>query len=191
MRTSLHLFWAALAGLAAVPASGEVVSSSGNGFVSHHEVVVQLPADEAWDWLTAPERWWSSAHTYSGDAGNLTFNATPGGCFCETIPSPGDAPDGEIEHMRVVYAAPYSTLRLAGALGPLQSEGVTGALTMTLRAEGRGTRIVWDYVVGGYTRTPISQLAPAVDRVVAEQLQRLAGAVRSLEGLRETDAEEF
>ena len=76
--------------------------------------------------------------------------------------------------MRVIYVAPGSTLRMTGGLGPLQSEAVTGVLTMTLEPEGEMTRISWDYVVGGYMRMPMAELAPLVDQVVGEQLLRLA-----------------
>jgi len=47
-------------------------------------------------------------------------------------------------------------------------------VTMTLKPEGEMTRITWDYVVGGYMRTPAAQMAPIVDQVVGEQLLRLA-----------------
>ena len=78
--------------------------------------------------------------------------------------------------MRVVYVAPGSTLRMIGALGPLQSEAVTGVLTMTVTPAPAGLRIVWEYVVGGYMRHSMTQLAPAVDGVMGEQLGRLAVA---------------
>jgi hypothetical protein len=76
--------------------------------------------------------------------------------------------------MRVIYVLPGSTLRMSGGLGPLQPEAVTGVLTVTLKPEGEMTRITWDYVVGGYMRTPLAQVAPLVDQVVGEQLLRLA-----------------
>ena len=76
--------------------------------------------------------------------------------------------------MRVLYLAPGSTLRMTGGLGPLQSEAVTAVLTMTVKPEGEMTRISWDYVVGGYSRMPLTELAPLVDQVVGEQLLRLA-----------------
>jgi hypothetical protein len=76
--------------------------------------------------------------------------------------------------MRVLYAAPYTTLRLSGGLGPLQAEAVTGVLTMTLKPEGTMTRISWDYVAGGFMRGKMADMAPVVDGVVGEQLLRLA-----------------
>lgn len=167
-------FAAALLAATPLPAAAEVTASSESGFVSHNEVLVDANAETAWDAMLSPAEWWNGAHTYSGDPANLVLRATTGGCFCEGIPSAADDPDGEIEHMRVIYMVPYSTLRMTGGLGPLQSETVTGVLTMTLAPDGEMTRISWDYVVGGYTRMPMAELAPLVDQVIGEQLLRLA-----------------
>ena len=48
---------------------------------------------------------------------------------------------------------------------------------MTVESAGSGARITWDYVVGGYMRTPMAEMAPLVDRVVGEQLIRLAATL--------------
>jgi uncharacterized protein YndB with AHSA1/START domain len=154
----------------AQPAQAEVTASSDAGFASHHEVLVSVAPQQAWDAMVRPGGWWNSAHTYSGDAANMSIEPKAGGCFCELVP----ATQGEIEHMRVIYVVPASTLRLTGGLGPLQSEAVTGVLTMTLVPDGEQTRISWDYVLGGYMRMPMAQLAPLVDQVIGEQLLRLA-----------------
>lgn len=161
-----------------LPAAAEVTALSQAGFVSHNEVLVAGDPQAAWEALVAPAGWWNGDHTYSGDPANLGIELVPGGCFCERVPESG----GAIEHMRVLYIAPGSTLRMRGGLGPLQSEAVTGVLTMTLTAESDGTKIAWDYVVGGYSRMPLVELAPLVDQVIGEQLRRLAqrlGAVRT------------
>ena len=163
------LLGAALA--AASPAHAEVAGSGGSGFVSHNEVLVDATPAEAWATMVQPGQWWNGAHTYSGNAANMTLDARAGGCFCETVPGSG----GEIEHMRVLYTAPGEALRLSGGLGPLQSEAVTGVLTMVLTPEGDMTRISWDYIVGGYARMALADLAPLVDQVVGEQLLRLSG----------------
>ncbi|HYD24008.1 MAG TPA: ATPase [Croceibacterium sp.] len=168
MRHQVTLALAAL--LAGGSAGAEVPATSEAGFVSHNEVLVAASPQESWDALVRPGDWWNGEHTYSGDAANMSIAPIAGGCFCETIPGPG----GEIEHMRVIYVAPGSTLRLTGGLGPLQAEAVTGVLTMTLEPDGEMTRISWDYVVGGYMRMPMAELAPLVDQVVGEQLLRLA-----------------
>jgi hypothetical protein len=76
--------------------------------------------------------------------------------------------------MRVVMVMPNRTLRLSGGLGPLQSEGLAGALTWQLEPVEGGTRITQTYIVGGNMRLDRAAIAPAVDGVLREQLTRLA-----------------
>ena len=180
MRRLLTFAIAGLATVAATPAAAEVAASSDAGFVSHHEAEVPVPPAEVWDWMLRPGDWWNSEHTYSGDAANMTIEPVAGGCFCETIPAENGLPAGEVEHMRVVYVDPrVRTLRLSGGLGPLQAEALTGTLTMTVQPSATGSKIAWDYVVGGYARMPLKELAPVVDAVVGEQLSRLALLLKS------------
>jgi hypothetical protein len=130
--------------------------------------------------MLRPGDWWDSEHTYSGDAANLTIEPVAGGCFCEAIPAANGVPAGQVEHMRVVYVDPrVRTLRLSGGLGPLQAEALTGTLTMAVQPSGTGSQIVWDYVVGGYARMSLTELAPVVDGVVGEQMRMLAQILRS------------
>jgi hypothetical protein len=125
--------------------------------------------------IAMPAKWWSSAHSYSGSATNMTIDPRAGGCFCEAVPGQQGKPAGSVEHGRVVYADPGKQLRIAGALGPLQSEAVTGTLDFLIEplASGKGARVTMTYVVGGYARTPMSTLAPLVDQVLTEQMQGL------------------
>lgn len=160
--------------LMSTPAAAELVLPSEMGFTSHHEVLVRATPAQAWAALVRPADWWNGEHSYSGDAANMSIAPEAGGCFCEAIPGSDGGPAGEVEHMRVIHVAPASTLRLSGGLGPLQSEPVNGVLTMTLQRQDEMTRIGWDYVVGGYARTSMAELAPTVDRVIGEQLFRLA-----------------
>ena len=87
-------------------------------------------------------------------------------------------------HMRVLYAEPHRAMRLTGGLGPLQSEAVTGTMTITFKpvdeTSGKGTRILWEYVVGGYMRYKADTIAGAVDKVLAEQLLSLIKLVGPL-----------
>ena len=166
--------------LLAQPAAAEVVASSESGFVVRE--TADVPADPAATWaaLIAPQNWWNKAHTFSGDSANLYLDAQGGGCFCEKLPLKDGAPGtrgGSVAHMRVVYADPGKALRMVGALGPLQSEALTGTLTVTLKPGGAGTRIVMEYVVGGYMRYKVEEIAPAVDKVLAEQLAGLAASL--------------
>ncbi len=177
MRSAFLVGGAMLAALHTQPALSEVTTSSESGFVSHNEATVSAAPAEAWAAMLRPGDWWNSEHTYSGDASNMTLDPVAGGCFCEVIPGPaGDAP-GQIEHMRVIYLAPGSTLRMTGGLGPLQSEAVTAVLTMTVEPAGDGSKITWDIVVGGYMRMSMAEMAPLVDSVIGEQLGRLAASL--------------
>lgn len=156
--------------LAPVPAAAEVTAFDETGFVIHHEIGVAAAPDVAWAAFARPGAWWSGDHTYSGDPANMTLDPVAGGCFCETIPG-----HGSVEHMRVVLVDNRArALRLRGSLGPLQGEALTGTLTMMIEPAGTGSRITWDYVVGGYARFPLTEIAPLVDSVLGEQFVRLA-----------------
>ncbi|HEY1145121.1 MAG TPA: SRPBCC family protein [Allosphingosinicella sp.] len=160
---------ALLGAVAASPAMAEVKSATLAGFEVEAKVVVPAAPAEAYAALARIGAWWSSAHTYSGDAANMTLDPKVGGCFCETIPKG----NGAIEHGRVIYAQPGETLRLQGGLGPLQAEAALGVLTWALKPAEDGTEITQTYIVGGYMRSGGAALAPIVDRVLAEQLQGL------------------
>ena len=165
---------------AAQPAArAEVTSQSDAGFVIKLAADTPASKEDAWKALIAPGKWWSSDHTYSGNAANLYIDAQATGCFCEKLPRPADAPEGQrmgsVEHMHVVYADPQrGVLRMVGGLGPLQGEAVHGVLTITLKPTDAGTRIEWEYVVGGFWQAKPDQLGPLVDQVMGEQLGRLA-----------------
>ena len=165
--------------LLAQPVHAEVTALDDAGFVSRNEVTVPTAPAAVWQELVAINRWWSGDHTYSGDAANLYLDPQATGCFCEKLPVPEGAPFGQrmgsVEHAHIVYADPVSgVLRMSGGLGPLQGEATDATLTITLKGvEGGGTRIVWNYVVGGYMRMKIADIAPVVDRVLGEQVQRL------------------
>ncbi|MFN2259640.1 MAG: SRPBCC domain-containing protein [Parasphingopyxis sp.] len=153
---------------AAIPAPAEVAIGE-HGFATDNSVTVAASPQEIWAALVEPARYWNPDHSWFGDAGNFSLDPVAGGCFCEI--------DGErsAEHMRVVMVQPGAVLRLTGALGPLQSEGLTGSLTWQLEAVDGGTRISQRYVVGGHMAGfDVAAIAPAVDGVVREQLERLA-----------------
>jgi len=159
------------------PALAKVVAQGEGSFVTHESATVQAAPYETWLALINPENWWSNSHTWSGDSKNMYISAQAGGCFCELLPLPKDAMKGvrrgSAHHMTVVLANPPKVLRMRGGLGPLQSEPVDGVLTVTLIPSGTGTKIVFEYVVGGYMRFETAQIAKAVDRVVAGQLGNL------------------
>ena len=147
----MRIFHKTLAGLAlaaasAAPAAAEIIEAREDHFVTRNQAVVEADAKAVWLALISPSRWWSGEHTWSADAANLTLTPQAGGCFCEKIPEVNE-PDrftleGSVEHMRVLQAYPEVALRMQGALGPLQSEPVTGILTIAISEVEDGTRIV-------------------------------------------------
>ena len=162
----------------AIPASAEVTRTTDNGFVTRHEVIVKATPKEVWLALISPAGWWQSANTWSGDAKNLTLTPQAGGCFCERIPEVNEPNrftlEGSVEHMRVVQAYPEQALRMVGSLGPLQSEPVMGVLTIVISKGDMGTRIVWEYNVGGPMRYEVPVISKAVDGMTGAQLASLA-----------------
>ena len=154
------------------PASAEVKSVAANGFEVVTMVTISAPADRVYAAFGEVGRWWSPSHTFSRDAANLSIELRAGGCFCERLKD-----GGSVQHLQVVYAAPGEGLRLRGALGPLQVEGVDGTLSWALKPVEGGTNVVQSYVVGGYIRGGMEPWAPRVDRVLEEQLQGLKSFV--------------
>lgn len=158
----------------AMPVAAKVDSVSDTGFAVSRESVVPASAADIWSALIKPYKWWSPAHSYSGVAKNFSLDPRADGCFCEALPN-----GGGVQHARVIYVVPEKMLRLSGALGPLQSEALTGTLTITLKPGAEGTNLRFDYVVGGYARFDLQQIAPAVDAVIGEQQARLARLVET------------
>jgi hypothetical protein len=86
---------------------------------------------------------------------------------------------GSVRHLVVVYAEPGKTLRMAGALGPLQSMAVAGSLTWSLSKADNGTKAELTYTVGGYSPGGLQSLAAPVDKVLLNQLTRLKNYVET------------
>lgn len=182
----------AVCAFTAAPAWAEVTEAHDDHFVTRAEAVVDASRTETWLALISPARWWDSSHTWSADAANLRLRPQAGGCFCETIPET-DTPnggftlEGSVEHMRVIQAYPEVALRMSGALGPLQSEPVSGILTIAMSDvepadDGSPrTRLVWEYNVGGKMRYPVPVISNAVDGVMTLQLTRLAELLGPIE----------
>jgi uncharacterized protein YndB with AHSA1/START domain len=167
----MRMFTLCFIAAAALPVglAAATVQVGASGFAIKHEVTVQAPPARVYATLVREVgRWWDPEHTYSGDSGNLSIEARPGGCFCEALPA-----GGGVEHLRVVYVEPGSVVRLSGALGPLQAAGLAGSMTWTLGAAAEGTTVQWRYVVGGFMEGDFEKIAPAVDAMLGEQIGRL------------------
>ncbi|MGI9219956.1 MAG: ATPase [Woeseiaceae bacterium] len=148
-------------------ATAEVVDADKHGFTLVSEVVVDATRAEAW--IAAVDdvaQWWNPDHTISGNAGLLTIDPRPLGCFCE---STGDG----VVHLIVTTASENVILRMTGGLGPLGLMGVNGNMTWEFFDDENGTLIRFTYAVGGYSPDGLDSIAGAVDYVVVEALNSL------------------
>ena len=118
--------------------------------------------------------WWDSAHTFSGDAKNLSLVAEVGRCLCERLPN-----GGSVQHAEVIHAVPGGLLRLTGALGPLQEAAVIGIWTWQFTRADAGTTATVTYSVAGVFPGGLDRIADAVDTVIGDQLRRLKAHVES------------
>lgn len=157
-----------LAGAQAWPAAAKVIESSASGFAIEQTVEIKATPEQVYAALTQPALWWSSSHTFSGDAKNLTLDAKAGGCFCERLPD-----DGSVQHAVVVTAMPRKALVMRGPLGPFQAQGVDSAISFSLEAKGEGTQLVLGNVVGGYMKGGFGEWGARADGMLAEQMVRL------------------
>jgi hypothetical protein len=159
----------ALCLLAAGQLSAELTRSGEQAFTVEHGITTTAAPYVAWRTLTAHiDQWWNPAHSWSGDAANLYMKTERGGCFCERLPG-----DGHVEHLRIIYLAPGAEIRFSGALGPLQTMAVDGRMLWKIEAVEGGSQVTFTYHVFGHPEGGLAGIAPAVDGVIGEQLQRL------------------
>jgi uncharacterized protein YndB with AHSA1/START domain len=174
-RLLMALVAVAVFSAAAGGASAAVSDVTAAGFAVDNEVVVGAPPSVVYAALLEDVAiWWNPKHTYSGVSANLSIDARPGGCFCERL-----ADRGGVEHARIIALIPSSLVRMSGALGPLQSSGLAGTLTWTLAQAADGTKAKLTYSVGGFMHGGFDSIAPAVDAVLRDQLDRLKAHAES------------
>jgi hypothetical protein len=158
--------------------SAKVDEASATGFVVSLEAQMPEPPSAAYARFVDIGSWWSADHTFSGSSANMTLSAAQGGCWCESLPD-----GGFVRHMEVAYAAPGDMLVLRGELGPLLFMGVAGAMTVSFKQDGQGTKLSLRYTVGGHDPENFVDLATAVDAVLGEQVKSLtaksSGATKS------------
>jgi uncharacterized protein YndB with AHSA1/START domain len=163
------LIRAALISLAFVTtAHAEVVDVQPQGFEVRQSVEVAAPKAKVWAALGKPALWWSSDHSWSGQAKNLSIDMRACGKWIERLPGGGSA-----EHMRVIFVQPGEAVRFEGALGPLAFTGGAGHMAWALTEKDGKTTVTWTYDVGGYAKEGWADWAPKVDGVLGAQLGRL------------------
>ncbi len=153
--------------LQVVAARAAVTQVHPDGFLITISQAIKAPPAAVYGVLGQVGNWWSPAHTWSGDAKNLGMPLEAGSCFCERWPA------GSVEHARVLFAKKDEMLRLRGALGPLQAMAVTGVLTFDLKPTEQATRLEVTYLLNGSASQHLDAIAPAVDKVLSEQVGRL------------------
>ncbi len=146
----------------------DVSASASDGFQIKIVKSIQTDATKVFDSLVNDvSKWWNADHTYSGKSENLSMDLGKG-CMYEQLPS-----GGFVRHMEIVFFQPGKTLRLTGGLGPLQEMGVAGAMTFSLTPNGKTTDLELTYNVSGSSTQQLDKIAPAVEKVLSEQLESL------------------
>jgi len=160
--------------LFATGASAEVRARTDNGFTLGYERPVRAGPDTVLETVAMPSGWWSSDHTYSGDAANIRLDMIPGGCWCEALPG------GGVKHAEVVMVWPGRRMvRFDAPFGPLQGMGADAVLTMTWSdPPDGGERVLrWTFVVSG---PGTGAMADVIDGVMTEQFRRLGDRLDGL-----------
>jgi len=157
MRTLMFVFVLALAGLVNSPVAAEIVSRSEDAFTLKFQGPTRLGPAGVPDAFSEVELWWDPAHSYSGDAANLSLDLAPGGCWCEAMP------DGtRFDHGRVVSDV-YGEIRLHAPFGPLRSMATRADLIVTYPLLGGVVTPTWTFIVEG---PGVGALAEPVDGVM-------------------------
>jgi uncharacterized protein YndB with AHSA1/START domain len=156
-------------------AVGEVIGTGPAGFSLTHEVTIEAARADVWRAAVGDiGLWWSSDHTISGNARNMSIDPRPQGCFCESL---GD--HSGVVHLTVTFVNPQVLLRLTGGLGPLGLMGVNGNMLWEFVDSNAGTIVTFSYTVGGYQPGGLDDLARPVDFVIGEALLRLKAHVET------------
>jgi hypothetical protein len=159
---------AVVALMMATAAHAEVTDKSASGFEVRQTIETTAAPDAAFTALLAPSKWWSSSHTFSGLAGNLTVDLERR-CLCEVLPD-----GGFVRHMSLIYIDGSRALTFEGAMGPLSRTGAAGHLTWVVKPTAGGSTVTFTYDVGGYAKGGLAEVwAGPVDGMFGEQIGRL------------------
>ena len=152
-----------------LPNKAEVVSASDSFFHIKISAEVKSTPSEAYQQFLKVGDWWSSDHTWFGDAKNMRIEPRAGGCFCET------SDQGDVMHMQVSAVFPNSEVRMLGGLGPLQMMGLSGAMSWKFVAKDeQTTEIIHEYRVNGGGQAELPKFAEIVNMVQELQVGLLA-----------------
>ena len=168
MKKILALLFCAATTVFPPAANAEALESSPSGFLISLQQEIHAKPGEVYQDIGKVGKWWNKAHTWSGDAANLSLPLTADGCFCERWD------DNAVVHGRVVTLRKNVQVALQSSLGPLQPLAVTGILTFTMAPRGDGTILKLTYRVNGSPASGLDKWSGPVEEVLTEQLHRLA-----------------
>jgi len=162
------IFCVFLTALISAEARAEVVKSSENGFIIEHNIIVSQSTTRVFPEMTGRlGAWWNPDHSFSGNSTALRVDAE---CFCERWGA------NLVHHLDTTIWIENEKVVMQGGLGPLKELGLSGSMTWSLAPSGdAGTVVAWKYHVFGYSEADLPGLAVAVDGVLKEQINRLAG----------------
>jgi len=147
----------------------DVLDAAAGGFTTSYSVEISATRHVVYESLVSDVgKWWNSDHTVSGSAANMYISPRSPGCFCEVL---GDG--AGVVHMTVTFANPGVMLRMTGGLGPLGLMGVAGNMTFEIEETEGVSSVTLQYAVGGYMSDGLDRIAPAVDGVLVDVLDRL------------------
>jgi uncharacterized protein YndB with AHSA1/START domain len=158
---------AASLGLLLPQARAEVVFADAGGMFARHSLSIEASPERLYRAIGKIGNWWSPAHTWSGDARNLSLDLRAGGCYCERWRG------GSAQHGQVTLVKRNELVRIAAQLGPMLEMAVSGVLSFEIKAEGSGSALTVGYRISGDTRHGFDQFGGAVDQVIGEQAARL------------------
>jgi len=174
LKSAIAAIAATVALLSAAPADAEVVARHADGFTLRFETAIETTPEDLLGSLGDIGRWWDGAHSYSGDAANMTLAMEPGGCFCEAL-----ANGTTFEHGRVVSIDPATNVLLNAPLGPLKATATKADLGFGWASANRGWTVVMTFVVEG---PGLGAYADPVDGVMAGAFARYVRYVEYGEG---------
>lgn len=162
-------------------AAAETANVSPAGFDITIRRELRTPMEKAWPSIGRIGQWWSSAHTWSGNAANMTMELAAGSCFCERW-SDGQGGGESVEHGRVVAVRrsdKEALVRLQASLGPFQERPGAGILSFVVAAAENGSTLTVTYRFRGGADAGLDKVAAGVDKVIEQQADRLAKFIDS------------
>lgn len=157
-------------------AAAETANVTPAGFDITIRRALKTPPAQAWPAIGRIGQWWSSAHTWSGNAANMTMELNAGGCFCERWSDAQGGPQS-VEHGRVVAVRRSDTealVRLQASLGPFQERPGAGVLSFVVAAAEGGSTLTVSYRFRGGADAGLDKVAGGVEKVIEQQADRLA-----------------